>query len=136
MGSFIGLATKLEALIMDANREASDRAVRVANAIVEQLVMHTPVDTSAALSNWQVSLDVPASSRRFPFVPGRFGSSFLASAAATIADARSTLLAKKPGQVIYISNLSDYIRDLDEGKSTQQPAGFVRRAELVGRNTP
>lgn len=113
--------------------DASETAKATAIAIVEQLALDTPVDTSQALSNWQVSLNNPVSSEIGPYVGGEFGSSFGASFSATVNNARSVLASKKPSQPIYISNVLDYIADLNAGSSKQAPAGFVESAILKGR---
>lgn len=102
-------------------------------AMVEEMVEVTPVDTTAALSNWQVNLTSPAANELPAAAPGHKGSTTGVSAEKTLADARSELQYKKPGQPIFLSNLVDYIKDLDDGSSTQFPGGFVPRALIVFR---
>lgn len=112
---------------------ASKLAVETALTIVGDLAYKTPVDTSQALSSWEVTLDAPSQNKPGPHFPGKQGSSYRASAAETIARAKAILKSKKPGQVIYITNNQPYIRKLNDGSSAQQPAGFVERAVLIGR---
>lgn len=101
--------------------------------MVEELVYVTPVDTSQALSNWQVNLTSPAPDEIGPYYPGDRGSTRGASAREAIEQATQELAYKKPGQPIYLSNLVDYIKKLDEGSSSQFAGGFVPRALLVFR---
>lgn len=128
-----GLASKLEEKADLIEQAASDAAVATALAIVGDLAYKTPVDTSQALSNWQVTLGSPAESKINAYYPGQRGSSQRASAAQVLNLAKAVLSQKKPGQPIYITNNLPYIRKLNEGSSLQQPAGFVERAVLLGR---
>ncbi|MCY1553030.1 hypothetical protein D9M68_894720 [compost metagenome] len=100
---------------------------------MQDLAYKTPVDTSNALSNWQLTLDSPATDEIKPYFPGHMGSTQRASAAQTVNEARSRLGAKKPGQPIYITNNVPYIEQLNNGSSKQAPAGFVERSILIGR---
>lgn len=127
------LANRLEKRAEQIKVEASNAAVSAAMTIVGDLAFTTPVDTSEAVSNWQVTLGSPTSSNIAPHFPGELGSTRNASAAETIAQAKATLSGKKPGQPIYITNNTPYISDLNNGTSRQQPAGFVERAVLLGR---
>lgn len=127
------LADSLERKAAAIDKAASQTAVDTALAIVGDLAYKTPVDTSEALSNWQVTLDAPASGRISPHYPGEGGSTQRASAQETINRAKAVLANKKPGQPIYITNNAPYIKRLNDGYSGQQPAGFVERAVLIGR---
>lgn len=129
----LALAETLEAKAKAIDEAASRTAVDTALAIVGDLAYKTPVDTSQALSNWQVTLDGPATSTIGPHFPGSQGSTYRASAAETIANAKSVLQNKKPGQAIFITNNLPYIKRLNDGYSAQAPAGFVERAVLIGR---
>lgn len=127
------LADSLERKAKAIDKAASQTAVDTALAIVGDLAYKTPVDTSQALSNWQVTLDEPASAFIGPHYPGELGSTQRASAQETINRAKAVLAAKKPGQKIFITNNAPYIKRLNDGYSGQQPAGFVERAVLIGR---
>ena len=112
---------------------ANKLAIKVTMTIVTDLAHVTPVDESTAISNWQVELNTPAQSPVRAFYPGTKGSTYSLSAAATIDDAKAALALKKPGQPIYLSNVLRYIIRLNEGSSTQAPAGYVERSVLLGR---
>lgn len=112
---------------------ASDIAVAGTIAMLEEMVEVTPVDESTALSNWQVNLGNPAADELPAAVLGKFGSTRGASADKTLAEGRAELQYKKPGQPIFLSNLTPYIGDLDDGTSRQFPGGFIPRALIVFR---
>lgn len=131
--TLLDLAKQLEARAAKLDEEASRLAIKTAETIVGDLVNVTPVDTSQALSNWQVSIGSPVDASIPPYYPGEKGSTQGASASAALAEARAMLKQKKPGQPIYISNVLRYISRLNEGSSAQAPAGFVERAVLLGR---
>ncbi len=133
MGTLKGLAKRLNDRADGLEEEASKHAVKVAETIVASLAYDTPVDTSQALSNWQVGVGVPVAADRPPFYPGERGSTYKQSADATVEAARVRLAAKKPGETIYISNLLPYIRKLNGGSSKQHPGGFVEIAVVRGR---
>lgn len=131
--TLLDLANMLERIPDKIEKEASNVAVRVALTIVNDLVYVTPVDTSQAISNWQVELNSPVDSKISPHFPGLLGSTANASAVAAYQLAKSILETKKPGEKIYISNVLPYINKLNDGSSTQQARGFVQRAVLLGR---
>jgi hypothetical protein len=106
---------------------------KVALAIAVDLITVTPVDSSQALSNWQVALQTPIGKRIDAYFYGSHGSTQELSGASAMAKARSIIALAKPGQVIFISNVLPYIQRLNEGYSGQAPAGFVERSVLIGR---
>lgn len=118
-----------------ATELGNTRAKAVAEVIVRELLLHTPVDTSKAVSNWQVGLGTPVGREIPAYVPGKKGSTRQASVSEALAYAQFRIAQKRAGEPLYISNLVDYIGDLNAGSSRQAPAGFVERALLVGRNT-
>ena len=131
--TFTDLAFKLQKLSASLEKKASDNAVEVALAIVDDLTTVTPVDTSKAESNWVVSLGTPATQEIEAHVPGYFGWTAAESRRIAQANARKVLQNKRPGVKVFVSNLTNYIEQLNEGSSRQEPAGFVERAVLIGR---
>lgn len=131
--NLLDLANDIDALADKLSQSSSDHAVKTALTIVGDLAYKTPVDTSQALSNWDVTLESPATAKHGPHFPGKAGSTYKASAAETIDKAKAVLKNKKPGQSIFIANNQPYIGRLNEGSSTQTPAGFIERAVLLGR---
>jgi len=133
MGTLIDLANRMKALPAILASEGSRCAVGVAMATGRNLAYVTPVDTSNAISNWQISLENPNVSMRLPFFLGHKGSTYGPSAKATVVDMNNVLKNKIVGQSIFLVNTAPYIRELNNGSSQQQPAGFVERAVIVGR---
>jgi hypothetical protein len=134
--SLLDLAKRLEETAASLDSEANRLSVNVAETILHDLVFVTPVDTSQALSNWQVSLDTPISNQEYlePYYPGDAGSTRNASALAAYAVGRKMLQNKKPGQKIFISNVTPYIVGLNDGTISKQASGFVEAAVLLGRS--
>lgn len=112
---------------------ASNLSKAGVEAMLEDLVRITPVDESTALSNWQVNLGNPAADAIPAHVLGSKGSTQGASADKALAEGRAELQYKKPGQPVFLSNLTPYIGDLDKGSSRQFAGGFVPRALIVFR---
>lgn len=117
------------------NVVSNEKAKAVALTFLREVVNHTPVDTTLAASNWMVSLGVMPSlathSIRLAYVYGSGGSTAEASRAAAIAAGAEVIAKKLPGQPLYVYNVIPYIRRLDAGWSSQEPAGFVARARLI-----
>lgn len=128
------LANDFDALALTLPAEVTNNvSVECVEIILVDLLQVTPVDTSKALSNWQVTLDTAATETIDAYYPGKQGSSAAVSREAALAAAKQVLQLKKPGQVVYITNCLPYIQRLNEGWSAQEPAGFVERATLLGR---
>lgn len=123
------LCTVLPGRINDA---ASAMAVSATLEMARDVIDHTPVDITTAVSNWQVSLNEKPGFGFDAIYPGSHGSTAGESREAAYTHAQRVLAAKKPGEVIYLSNLAPYIEDLNNGTSKQEPAGMVERAIRVG----
>ena len=136
MATLLGLARRLEQKTLPQIQAVGNRrAIATAEAIIRELLVDTPVDVSTALSNWQISVgNIVPNIPLLPYVPGSHGSTRGSSMAEAMAVALNNLRAKKPGEPIYISNVIDYIGELNRGSSPQQPAaGFIERAVMRGR---
>lgn len=95
-----------------------------------RLVYETPVDTSQALSNWQVSYEIPTSSKLRAYKEGEKGSTKEYSAAKAFNRAKQLIKKKPPRIDLIISNNLTYIHKLNMGGSNQQPtAYYVERIE-------
>lgn len=132
-GNLLDLAERLEQKATAIEEAASKAASFVADGILTDLVLHTPVDTSKALSSWIVTFDKPSDYVGKAHYEGTKGSTQEASAAKAISIGRAELKKKKVGQSIFITNNQPYIVRLNNGWSNQQPAGFVERSSLLGR---
>jgi len=95
----------------------SDKLVaETAGLILTGVVVATPVDTGRARGNWVVSVGQPViNAINVTDKTGR----------GTIVRGKQVAMARVSGQTIYICNNVPYIGRLNEGYSSQAPAGFV-----------
>jgi hypothetical protein len=135
MPNLLQLALKLENLVNKSTQRANEIAKATAEATLIELAYNTPVDTSQAISNWQVGINDAPTRDIAPHFRGVRGSTYSQSAAETIFVGKSKIEAKKPGETIYISNLLEYINILNAGSSLQAPAGFIEAAIYKGELT-
>jgi hypothetical protein len=124
----------------------NERKKTVVLDIENNLTQMTPIDTGAAISNWQVTVGAPASEPIDPYVPSTAGAydhhgigdghGGAANAAAAMDVARANIAGVTQGETIYIANVVDHIGFLNEdGRSPQAQPGFVERAIMLGRDT-
>ena len=125
MDSFDKLAADMRKLNKRIPEFASEKASDLSQRIAAGLIGSTPVDTSKALSNWQIGVNEEPDEEVEAYVPGSKGSSQAESAQIAYLKAKKELERKKPREPIYIVNNVEYIDDLNAGKSPQAPAGFV-----------
>ncbi|MCX8665985.1 hypothetical protein J3U11_11270 [Gilliamella sp. B2840] len=115
--------------------KANNKTVKAALSAVEDLVNVTPVDTSKALSNWLVSAGSLTDKSVNAHYAGSYASTKYISQGATINDALKQLAKRQFGQKIFIQNNVEYIKNLDEGSSSQFAGGFSERAISIIRST-
>lgn len=135
MSDLKSLARRMQKLEITIAKEANRIAQVVATEMLKELVLGTPVDTSQALSNWQVGLGAGNYTTRLPFYLGFRGSTQGQSASQAISVGISQIAKKKPGQPLHLTNALDYIEGLEDGSISRQPGGFVARAMAVGKYT-
>ena len=134
MATLLDLAKRVES-IRDGVTETSNKLkIQAATKMLEYLVKETPVDTTEALSNWQIGIGRPVNSELPPYAKGKGGSTASVSRNAAIHVGTQKLLTAKPGQAVYLSNLVPYIRRLNNGYSKPPGCCFVEAAILIGRN--
>lgn len=114
------------------DRGANDLARRTAHVIAEDVIAHTPVDTTNAASNWQPGVGTAPNFELPPIYPGERGSTAPQSRREALAHVDRGLQDKEPGVPFYITNVAPYIEDLNNGTSKQEPAGMVERAVRKG----
>lgn len=131
--TLLDLATKVDSLADRLPTVANDIVKDAAIAVITDLAHFTLVDTSRAVSNWQVGIGSPNHAAREPHSPGIHGSTAGESAAATIEAARAIIAAKPPGVPLYISNAVSYIGYLNDGTEYIAPQGYTERAPIVAR---
>lgn len=123
MASLAQFAVRIRAMAGRIERNFDTTLRRTALAVSQTVVMSTPVDTGRARANWQVSLGQPVQESLDATDPG--GGPTMAKNANVINQARGDA-------VIYLSNNLDYIVSLNQGSSSQAPAGFVEDAVAQG----
>lgn len=131
------LASKVKKLAAVLDKEASRLAIETAEEALTFLTLRTPVDTSRALSNWQVSIGRARILKKNyipPHFPGVAGSTQAQSAAQAQALGKNALQSKKPGDKVFLSNVAPYIVKLNQGWSKQAPAGFIEATVALVRS--
>lgn len=132
--TLLGLAREMELLAPRIEKRVNKLKIAVAREVLESLIAETPVDTTAAVSNWQVALNNPVTSEIPAYFLGRYGETEVASRNAALRAGLLVIKAAKPNDTIIISNLLDYIGYLEDGHSSQPPGGgFVASAIQLGR---
>lgn len=134
-GNLLTLAKRMFRVADKIDGAANEIKKQVATVVARDLITVTPVDTSRALSNWIATHGAPANNSVLAYFPGKLGSTQSKSRSAAIAAALSVIRQAQPGVSIFITNNVVYIGYLNSGGSKQAPAGFVERAELLGRKT-
>lgn len=132
MADLRALARWCNALPDRIERSANQLAVNVVIRMAGNLIDHTPVDVTTAVSNWQSSINAPAMFGFDAIVPGKHGSTASQSRAEALDHIKRVVADKRPGERIYLSNLTPYLVHLNNGTSTQEPAGFFERGVAVG----
>lgn len=132
MGDLRSFSKTMKLIGANISTNADVLVRKVALAVDSTVVLATPVDTGQARSNWQVSLDQPEQATIPAYDPGKGGSTAQSNTDKAIEQGKQVIGSYKGGVDICIANNLDYIDDLNNGKSTQAPAGFVEEAVLAG----
>lgn len=133
MANLSDLAKRLNKFADTIEAAPSKVAAEVVLVLVDELTDRTPVDTSKAISNWLVSLEDPVLIDLDAYYEGIAGSTFRASKNEVLSFAKSKLATKVPGEAIFVSNSAPYIRDLENGSSSQAPAGFTKQSVMIAK---
>lgn len=121
-------ARNMRARAKSVTTNVRDMKRTVGANVLQAVVTATPIDTGQARYNWNVSFNRPdysvdmtgfRSYMRQGDWKGKLSTSLMIMARAADND------------VIYISNALPYIQRLNEGWSSQAPAGYVKIAALV-----
>jgi hypothetical protein len=131
MATLHTLASRMRLLERDVKLRANEIAKDVSRAILHSLAVNTPVDTSKAVSNWQIGYNEPNFTNLKPHFPGKHGSTRAQSVAETIAVGNLFIRSKRPGVPLHISNGLDYIERIDENSSSP---GFKDKGLAAGKN--
>jgi hypothetical protein len=123
-----GFETRLKAYAAKVEQYTDDLVRRVALAVDTVVVLSTPVKSGRARANWQANVGEAAG--------GTVPAPSVAPAAVPQAmqQAGRAIAMYNGSGTIHITNNLPYIKRLNEGYSTQSPAGFVEMAVAAGRD--
>ena len=100
-------------------RDADKLTKRITGEMLQQVVVATPIDTSAARQNWRVGVGVINPTADTRDTDGS-GQGAINRGIATIQSGGGI------GKVVYISNSLKYIEKLNNGWSMQAPKNFMQ----------
>lgn len=148
MPDLLNLADEMDDLLVKLGVFGNKTSEAVASTILKDLTEVTPVDSALAVSNWVVTLDTPllgglilapiAASPRGRVKNGKWTHKVdpvltaQANVPQTFQAGLAVIKTKQPGQALFITNNVPYINELNQGSSSQAPAGFVDRAVILG----
>lgn len=133
---FLGFSKLMQQRSRNLPEKVHEVVKNVAKAYLMTAADITPVDEGTAISNWQIGVNMTPSAVLRAYAPGKFRSTALENFNATMGAGTSIIDSSKPGDVLHIVNNVEYIRELDEGSSSQAPAGITAIADLVARRIP
>lgn len=113
---------------------AKEKIAKATLVGIDYLVRQTPVDTSRALSNWQIGIGAMPTEYLPAHREGVAGSTRGTSMKIAKQHARALLRKRRVGERIYIANNAPYILRLNNGWSKQHPGGFVQAATMIIRH--
>lgn len=131
-------ARNMRSLADRIDRNATRLVRTTAGAVLQAVVLATPVGNPSlwasgsappgytggrARANWQVGLGGPVGGTLATIDP---------QGSKTIAGGAARMQASQRGQPIHLTNNLPYITPLNEGHSSQAPAGFVQAAVAAG----
>lgn len=115
MTTLLGLQGVLNRHVERVKRDTNKVTKEVARTVLKSLTEKTPVDTSQAISNWQVGIMAPIIQTKGPILVGSRGSTYVPSSHQAYVIGNSVLMLRHFGEPIFISNHLDYIEDLNVG---------------------
>lgn len=131
MANLSSLARRMRSL----KREIADYRIRVKREVTLEMLHYltniTPVDTSLAISNWQVRLGGDGRIIE-AHLEGEYGSTKSFSSQVANNFGELVLRELRPESVVTLYNYTPYIEQLDAGKSVQAQ-DFVKGAIMRGR---
>ena len=109
-------ARQVRAFADSAEEKLTLALQRIALEMFERVILRSPVDTGRFRGNWQVAIGrVPTGTLQLEDKTGQ----------ATISKAQAAALSLEPGQSITLVNNLPYAQRLEDGYSSQAPAGMV-----------
>lgn len=133
---FSQLPAFLDQTVNNIDENTARLVKKVYIEIGDTLINDTPVDSGKARSNWQGTVDAPATGVIPPYAPGsKLGKGETANAQAAQAQIRSarSLFRLGRNRALFLTNNVPYIGLLNDGSSTQTAANFVEKAVQRGQ---
>jgi len=124
------LSQRILKIQRDIVENANEKVIRASRAYLTEVVTGTPADTGQAISSWKTGLNYQPRGER-NLAPGSKGSTRSAAINAVLSLELPRLDRRQTGQTVYIVNTVSYIDQLNAGKSSQAPAGFIDRARIA-----
>ena len=112
------MATDADGVTALLREFTADSITRLTLEVTANLVEDTPVDTGWARANWVPNIGTA--------VQETTGSKEAVDRTAQSQGIAEVVALYRLPQLIYVSNPTPYITDLNDGSSTQAPAGFVQ----------
>lgn len=128
--NLLELSNRMNKLAADLPAITNDIVKAYVPELARELAISTPVDTSTALSNWQVGLNGPVRDFIEAHSYGVGGSTRVSSVSETYDLAKIAANTGMPGQSYWLSNNTPYIIELNSGSSRQAPSMFVQATIL------
>jgi hypothetical protein len=130
MAAFIGGFTKQLMQFEDSSLKKIDQVTRmIALEVFRRIILKTPVDTGRARGNWLCTIAAPAAAMAQGegwFQGSADAGGYDKSGRAAIEEAANQVMAWNPKDVaIFLTNNLPYIEALENGHSSQAPAGMV-----------
>ena len=146
------LASDLTAFLGRIPIAANERKKDAVLSFVNGLTQLTPIDTGAAISNWQTSTGAPATDVIEPYAPSALGmhshsehgdvAGAAYNAQGAMDQARAVTSSVQPGETVYIANNDPAVFATDTGLTPLRPEnasvtspGYVDRAITAGVDT-
>lgn len=128
------LARALSAAPATLKAEQNKISQYVAKYAIQRLIYETPVDTSQALSNWQVNLHTHTNIKLPAYFYGEYGTTQGISASTALGAAYQQIARKKYGMALVLYNNLTYINKLNAGASSQADANYVNKIAEDAQN--
>lgn len=129
--NLLDFAKRMEKRADNLPKEAHEVVKTVAKTFFETAARLTPVDTSKAVSNWQIGVNSAPGNVLPAHFPGKAKSTREPSMARAIQLAYSKIDGSFPGDKLHIVNNTEYIKDLDSGNGSRQaPVGMTPLARI------
>lgn len=119
--------TQIRAIVRDIGRVTEHVVRKVTLDVTANLVATTPVDTGWARANWVPAIGAPAETGLEDITPTPDDAARARGQQQRALAGVATGYKTSQGRV-FVSNNVPYIGELNDGKSTQAPAGFVQQA--------